>query len=122
VGGLRRQVKRLREKVHGAPSSFPLVDGTSYTWNPETHGFEKFLDAMKNGECDYEQRPRPEPHPLYHALCRARYRRAAVLAHFPYYGSSRPGLCPYDLTVIIREGRLEPVSLCAGYDVVEEAS
>jgi hypothetical protein len=106
--GMRDEARRLRAKIVGAPASFPLVGGGHHRWDPETHGVEKFKDAMDTLEADYARRPRGEPHPLYPALCKAVNRFDAVIQHFPTYGTGdRVGMCPYNLDVIVEEGRLE---------------
>jgi len=90
---------------------FYLVDGTRYYLDPDTVFHEQRL--RHTHECmyaDVERRMRPEPHPYYKALCKAKNRRAAVKLFFPDWSpetATQNPIFPYNLWTLIEEGRLE---------------
>ena len=100
---------RLRAGAWG--TSFELVDGTRYQLPPEPgFGVEKYAFTMECIHADVERRMRPEPPEYYNALCQAKDRRAALRLFFsewsPETSETNP-MCPYNLWVLLEEGRLE---------------
>jgi len=105
----RRELDRLRAGTRG--TSFKLVDGGHYQLPPEPgFGAEKYAFTMACVAADVERRMRPAPPPYYKALCRAKDRRAALRLFYPEWSpetSKQNPVCPYNLRVLVQEGRLE---------------
>ena len=108
----RRELDRLRAGTRG--TSFELVDGSAYQLPPEPgFGIEKYAFTKECVNADVERRRRPEPPGYYKALCQAKDRRAALRLFYPEWSaetSAKNPMCPYNLWVLVEEGRLEDLA------------
>jgi hypothetical protein len=118
--GLREELKRLRVKVQGAPESFLLVDGSRFFFDPSTDGISRFKHASECVHADGDGLPRPAPLPIYRAVCKAANRARAVERLFPSWRErNSKAMVPYDLRVLVEEGRLVHQRFAPGYEPLE---
>ena len=104
----RKDLERMRAAARG--DSFKLVDGTRYYLEPQPGlAVEKTRFVSECIAADYERRMRPEPHEHYKMLCKAKDRREAMRLFFPNWTpeSVQNPMCPYNVWVLVSEGRLE---------------
>src|SRR5215211_344765 len=114
--------RRMLDQLRGDSGMryFDLEDGTRYYLDPDPIFTEERL--RHTDECmyaDVERRMRPAPHRDYKALCKAKNRQAAIRLFFPEWDpkkSPRNPLFPYNLWVLLEEGRLEDLPFAPNDD------
>jgi hypothetical protein len=120
VDKYRHELQRMRQET--GSESFELEDGTRYTFPPqETQLRIRLGHIYECASADYERRPRPEPPAMYRALTKAKDRRSTLNKYFlPQWtpeDKHPPPVFPYNVRVLVEEGRLEDQQLAeSGYD------
>ena len=111
--GLRRRLKKIEHAARGNLTSFELLDGTRYYYNPQTFVlFSHWMACTKAGNPDTW----PEPPEAVRAVAEAKDPEAALES---ISGGAAEWL-PYDREALLRDREIRPRSLVAGRDAYDQ--